>query len=162
MRPSPGQGTLSSATRARLSRMRRRLSIPPLERYVLTVIFAGAACVALALVSKQERLRDVAHPEVALLAAAVLVGEFVPLKVVRRGVEGEVTTSTTFAFALLLVAGLEPAMLALVGASFLADALRGKQLLKVLFNSCQYALTMMVTGLTLHALTTAAEELRDA
>src|ERR671926_284773 len=103
--------------------MRRRLTIPPLERYVLAVIVAGAACLAVTLASPGYRLADVLQPEVGLFTISVLIGELVPLKVVRRGVEGEVTTSTTFAFAMLLVAGLEPAMISLVVASFIADGI---------------------------------------
>jgi diguanylate cyclase (GGDEF)-like protein len=132
--------------------MRSRLTIPPLERYVLAVILAGVACLV-ATLSLGSHLPSLITLEVALFAACALVGELIPLKVVTRGVEGEVTTSTTFAFATLLAAGPEPAIIALVAASFIADAVRGKALQKILFNSCQYAVTMTATALTLELLT---------
>jgi diguanylate cyclase (GGDEF)-like protein len=132
--------------------MGSRLSFPPLERYVLAVLLAGVACLV-ATLSTGASFEALLSPQVLLFAGCALVGELVPLKVVTRGVEGEVTTSTTFAFATLLAAGTEPAILALVGASFLADALRGKALQKILFNGCQYAVTMTATAVTLHQLT---------
>jgi diguanylate cyclase (GGDEF)-like protein len=133
--------------------MRSRLSIPPLERYVLAVIVAGATSLALTIQFDAAALPALFTREVLLFAGCALVGELVPLKVVTRGIEGEVTTSTTFAFATLLAAGPGPAIVVLVAASFLADGLRRKAPLKLLFNGCQYALTMGLTALTLHALT---------
>jgi diguanylate cyclase (GGDEF)-like protein len=133
--------------------MRLRISIPPLERYVLTVVFAGATALALTVSLNSDALHSLGTREVLLFAGCALIGELVPLKVVTRGVEGEVTTSTTFAFATLLAAGPGPAMVVLVGGSFVADGLRGKAPLKLLFNGCQYALTMSLTAVTLHALT---------
>jgi hypothetical protein len=47
-----------------------------------------------------------------LLGLGVLLGELLPLKIPRRGEHEELTVSTTFAFALLLVAGLGPAVAA--------------------------------------------------
>jgi diguanylate cyclase (GGDEF)-like protein len=133
--------------------MLRRLSIPPLERYVLAVIVAGSACLAVTLAGTGSTIGELLRPEVATLALCAMVGELVPLKVVTRGVEGEVTTSTTFALAILIAAGLEPAVLALVVASFISDLLRGKAPLKAIFNGCQYALSMTATWLVLNALT---------
>jgi diguanylate cyclase (GGDEF)-like protein len=133
--------------------MRRvRLFLPPLERYVLAVVFAGAAALALSLWLNADGLHSLGTREVLLFAACAFAGELVPLKVVTRGVEGEVTTSTTFAFATLLAAGPGPALVVLCGASFLADGLRRKAPLKMLFNGCQYALTMSVTAVVVHSL----------
>ena len=44
-------------------------------------------------------------PELALFAVCAVVGELVPLKVHTRGSEGEVTTSTCFALAMMLAGG---------------------------------------------------------
>jgi diguanylate cyclase (GGDEF)-like protein len=133
--------------------MRLRLAIPPLEAYVLAVIAAGVACIVGTVILADGALHMLLDREVALFAACALVGELIPLKVVTRGVEGEVTTSTTFAFATLLAAGPAPALIALVVASFVADLLRGKALQKVLFNACQYAITMAATAIVLQLLT---------
>jgi diguanylate cyclase (GGDEF)-like protein len=85
---------------------------------------------------------------VALLAAAVVAGEFAGIKVRLQGEEGEVTPSTTFAFALLLVAGAAGAVI-VVGACVLADALRRKPPVKVAFNAGQYALSLGAAVLVL-------------
>src|SRR5215212_5217620 len=122
--------------------MRRRLTIPPLERYVLAVIVCGLAALAATLYLSDGSLHHLPTREVLLFGACALIGELVPLKVVTRGVEGEVTTSTTFAFATLLAAGPAAAIIVRVGASFLADGVRRKAPIKLLFNGCQYALTM--------------------
>ena len=98
-------------------------------------------------------LTRLASPEILFFAGCALIGELVPLKVVTRGVEGEVTTSTTFAFAAMLVAGPACAFVALVGASFAADAMRGKAPTKLLFNSSQYAITITAAAVALHFLT---------
>jgi diguanylate cyclase (GGDEF)-like protein len=133
--------------------MRSRFAIPPLERYVLAVILAGTGALAAVLLRDSDALPLLFTTEVALFACCALIGELVPLKVVTRGIEGEVTTSTTFAFATLLAAGPAPAMVVLVAASFVADGLRRKAPLKLLFNGCQYAITMALTALTVHLLT---------
>ena len=70
-----------------------------------------------------------------LFAACAFAGELISLKVVTRGAEGEVTTSTTFAFAALLAAGPACAVVALICASFAADVIQRKAPLKLLFNA---------------------------
>src|SRR3954447_22943169 len=127
--------------------------LPPLQPYIAAVIFAGTLCGVGVFVLDGTSLTRLASPEILFFAACALIGELVPLKVVTRGVEGEVTTSTTFAFAAMLVAGPACAFVALVGASFAADAMRGKAPTKLLFNSCQYAITLTASGLALHLLT---------
>ncbi len=62
-------------------------------------------CAAASSLLRRDQLHRLLTPEILLFAACALIGELVPLKVVTRGVEGEVTTSTTFAFAAMLVAG---------------------------------------------------------
>ena len=76
-----------------------------------------------------------------------------PLKVVTRGVEGEVTTSGTFAFATLLVAGPACAIAAFGGASFAADVCHRKPPVKLLFNGCQYVISVAASALVLELFT---------
>ena len=83
-----------------LARVKR---IDSVDRYVSAVIFTGALCTAALFVFDAGELHLVLTPEVALFMLCALVGDFVPLKVFTRGAEGEVTTSTTFAFAILLI-----------------------------------------------------------
>jgi diguanylate cyclase (GGDEF)-like protein len=127
--------------------------IPPFQAYIgLVIVLAIASCGVVFAVDGMH-LSRLFSAEIALFTAGALAGEFVPLKVVTRGAEGEVGTSGTFAFATLLVAGPACAVAALVGATLLADALRRKSLVKLLFNSGQYAITIAVTGFLLQLLT---------
>jgi predicted signal transduction protein with EAL and GGDEF domain len=127
--------------------------LPPLQLYLAGVIALGTLCGAAVFLVDGESLTRLARPEILFFAGCALIGELVPLKVVTRGVEGEVTTSTTFTFAALLVGGPACAFVALVGASFAADAMRGKAPTKLLFNGCQYAITLTAAAVTLHLLT---------
>ena len=128
-----------------------RLSL--LEGYVGAVIGLGVLCCATVLAVDGANLDGLFTPEVLVFAACAFVGELFPLKVVTRGVEGEVSTSTTFAFAALITAGPACAVLALVAASLAADGLRRKPPTKLLFNASQYAVTLTVAAFVLHALT---------
>jgi diguanylate cyclase (GGDEF)-like protein len=147
---APGQGTLFP-----FPPMPRtfRTKLDPLQAYVWAVIAFGAACCLAVLALDGANLARLFTPEIALFATCALIGELAPLKVVTRGVEGEVTTSTTFAFATLLDAGPACAVIALVGASFIADGLRRKPLTKLLFNGCQYAITVTAAAFVLGVLT---------
>ena len=127
--------------------------IAPLQAYVIAVIGLGALCCAGVFALDGHNLPRLISPELLVFAICALIGEFVPLKVVMRGVEGEVTTSTTFAFAALLVGGPACAVVALVGASFVADGVRRKAPTKVLFNGCQYAVTLTISAAALAVLT---------
>jgi diguanylate cyclase (GGDEF)-like protein len=127
--------------------------LPPLQAYVWTVIIVGALCGVGVFALDGHSLSRLLTPEIIFFAGCALIGELVPLKVVTRGVEGEVTTSTTFTFATLLVAGPACAFVALVGASFAADAMRRKAPSKLLFNGCQYAITLTAAAVALHFLT---------
>ena len=127
--------------------------LPPLQAYVAAVIGAGALCGIVVLGLDGSSLSRLLTPEVMFFFACAFVGELVPLNVVTRGVEGEVTTSTTFTFAMLLAAGPACAFVALVGSSVLADLIKGKAPTKLLFNCCQYAITITAAAVVLGALT---------
>ncbi|HEX8099306.1 MAG TPA: HAMP domain-containing sensor histidine kinase, partial [Actinomycetota bacterium] len=88
----------------------------------------------------------------AVLAVAVLVGELFPIKVRRGQVVDEITTSTTFAFALMLGWGTAAGIAVLIASSALGDTLQRKPWLKVAFNASQYALSLGVAGLAFYGL----------
>ena len=92
-------------------------------------------------------------PELGLFALCALVGELVPLKVHTRGAEGEVTTSTCFALALLLAGGPAVAVTGLIAASVIADVINGKQARKIAFNAAQYTVSVSAASLVLVTLT---------
>ena len=91
------------------------------RRYCGAVAFAGGVLlIGIALDSSASRF-DQERTVAILLAAGVLLGELLPLKIPRRGEHEELTVSTSFAFALLLLAGLWPAVAAQSVASVVED-----------------------------------------
>jgi diguanylate cyclase (GGDEF)-like protein len=92
------------------------------------------------------------EPELLLFAACALLGELLPLKVYTRGAEGETTTSTTFAVALLIAGGVEAALAGLLFATLVADIVRRKPAHKIAFNMAQYAISVAAAGLVLSLL----------
>ena len=96
-----------------------------------------------------------------LLAVAVLIGEMFPIKVRRDGVVDEVTTSTTFAFALMLGWGTASGIAALIVASAIGDLRQRKSLLRVAFNASQYAVSLGIAGLLYYGLGGAGNALSD-
>jgi diguanylate cyclase (GGDEF)-like protein len=92
--------------------------------------------------------------ELLVFALCALLGELVPLKVYTRGAEGETTTSTTFALALLIAGGVEAALVGLLLANLIADLLRRKPAHKIAFNMAQYAISVLAAALVLDALAT--------
>ena len=131
--------------------MRRRPQ--PLDLYVTAVVALGAACAALVLGTGYGTLHRLLTPELALFAMCALAGELVPMKVHTRGSEGEVTTSTCFALALMLAGGPAVALAGLLTASIVADTLNGKTPKKIAFNAAQYAISVSVASLVLVTLT---------
>jgi diguanylate cyclase (GGDEF)-like protein len=127
--------------------------LPPLQAYVAGVISLGVFCCVAVFALDSDGLTRLLTPEVLLFAACAFAGELISLKVVTRGSEGEVTTSTTFAFAALLVAGPACALVALITASFAADTIQRKGPTRLLFNASQYVITLTASALVLHALT---------
>jgi diguanylate cyclase (GGDEF)-like protein len=123
--------------------------VAPVHRYCGAVALAGGVLlVVLALASDGDRVRD-ARTVSALLAVGVLLGELLPLKIPRRGEHEELTVSTTFAFALLLVAGLFPAVAAQAAASVVQDVASRKPVWRIAFNIGQYALSLGAASLVL-------------
>jgi diguanylate cyclase (GGDEF)-like protein len=86
-----------------------------------------------------------------IFAAFVTFGELYPLRIPRGDAEGAITTSTTFAFAILLAFGTAPAVLVLTLASAMADITDRRIWWKVLFNIAQYTLALSAAGLVLNA-----------
>jgi diguanylate cyclase (GGDEF)-like protein len=121
----------------------------PIDLYVALVVAIGSACAALVLGTGIDSLHRLLEPELALFALCALVGELVPLKVHTRGSEGEVTTSTCFALALMLAGGPAVALAGLVGASIVADTINGKPVKKIAFNAAQYSVSVTVASLVL-------------
>jgi signal transduction histidine kinase len=134
----------------------------PARNYVAAVIVAGLVALAAAAtfgtwsgISRNPGL-------FVLLVLMVAAGELLPITIPRRDDVEELTTSTTFAFALVLAIGTAPAVVTLAGASLLADATHRKVWWKAMFNLAQYSLAIGAAALAYHVLGgTEALELSD-
>ena len=139
--------------------MERRLGVPDFlrraarggfEAYGAGVSIAGAL-VATALIVTGESV-PVGDWRFWLVALLVLAGELIPIDVPRRDGVDRVAISTAFAFAILLLFGLLPAIVAYAAASALADVRARLSALKVAFNAGQYALSLAAAALVLSLL----------
>jgi len=98
------------------------------------------------------------HPYTfASLAAGVLLGEMLPVKIPRGGNDEEITLSTSFSIALLLAGGLGPALIAQGTASAIQDYHAGKPGWRIRFNVAQYALSMSGAILVMRAVGATAQ-----
>jgi diguanylate cyclase (GGDEF)-like protein len=110
--------------------------------YVAAVVAAGLFAVAVS-VGGAFDLGFLEAPEFWVFAALTFLGELWPMKVRRRDEGGVVTTSSTFAFAILLTSGLFAAVLAQGLATLCADALHRKGTIRSSFNAGQYVVSLV-------------------
>ncbi len=122
-------------------------------RHYCEAIFV-LACAAVVSLSGQMNLGYIgAHPYTfAVLAAGVLMGEMLPVKIPRRDHDGEIVLSTAFSMALLLAGGLGPALIAQGASSIVQDATAHKPWWRVRFNLGQYTLSMVAAFLVMRLL----------
>src|SRR5215208_8076443 len=124
---------------------------PTLRRYLAAVSAAGlVTLVALVAISPGGLIAN-PTPALLLLAVLVVLGEVFPIKL--PGGDGEFTTSTTFAFALLITGGCEKAMIALAAGSAITDLLRRRSAWRAAFNIAQYTLALTAAGTVVQLLT---------
>jgi len=126
--------------------------------YVSAVIALGGVSAAWLLLKTPVPYGEFVSPVILIFTLCSIVGEAVPLKVFRGNMEGELSTSTTFAVATMLWAGPAVAFLALAGANIVADVLRGKPLHRIAFNMGQYAISLLVSGAALSLTTSLPHE----
>ena len=129
----------------------RRLA-SPLQRYVAIVSIASVSALALLVVLDGRHL--VGEIDLALICLSLLAvgGEFVRIRVFRRGAEGEITLSTAFSFAVLLAGGALAGCIVLGTASAAADLAARKPASRVWFNAAQYVLSMAAAAIALAVL----------
>ena len=128
----------------------------PVHRYVAVVCALGLAVLAAVVGSTFHELMEAAPGFVVFFGPLVMLGELLPIRVMRRDGEEEITVSTTFAFALLLTSGAAAALLSLTAASLLADTVRRKPLWKVAFNVAQFSLSIGAAAIVMRTLGVAA------
>src|SRR4051812_18768871 len=124
---------------------------PPLRRYLAAVTGLGLLALVALIAWFGDGSLVAANASLPLLCLLVVVGEIFPIKL--PGGEGEFTVSTTFAFAVLLVAGPMPAALAVALGSAATDCLRGRSIWRAAFNVAQYTLALSAAGAVVLALT---------
>jgi diguanylate cyclase (GGDEF)-like protein len=120
-----------------------------LGAYVAVVVAAGAVAMALDARLAADTLVDRLDAQVLCLALLALAGEFVTIRVFRRGSEGEITLSTAFAFAVLLAGGALAAAVTLALASIAADLHARKPTLRAAFNAAQYVVAISLAALVI-------------
>jgi diguanylate cyclase (GGDEF)-like protein len=121
----------------------------PLYRYLLAVAALGASVlVALSIVHLDELLDP--SGLCLVLAMFVVLGEMLPIQLPRR--DTEITTSTTFAFAIVLSFGTTAAVVAQAIGSLITDVVRRRSPWRSAFNVGQYTLSFAAAGMVLSAL----------
>jgi diguanylate cyclase (GGDEF)-like protein len=117
-----------------------RVRLSAVSVYVLAITVAGGAWL-LALAWLEHR-SDPLSLKLLVLGPLAILGELFPISVRWQGETDEITTSSSFTFALLLWAGLVPAVVAQTAASLIGDAVRRKPFWKAGFNAAQYAIAL--------------------
>ena len=143
---------------ARLAQL-RPFGLETIQLYVGMVALAGAVMIGLLILGHRYHMNVVAPGVMwpaglrkVMFAVFVLLAELLPVTVPRGNDTEEITTSTTFAFGLVLGWGVGWGVSSLVGATIIADIVRRKPLRKIFFNAGQYALAIAGAGLVYTAL----------
>ena len=89
---------------------------------------------------------------IALFAGFVVVGELLVVPIRHRGTVRELTATNTFAYALVLLAGPAIGVVALGLGSVVADLVRRKTPVKIVFNAAQWAIALTAGGAVTFAL----------
>jgi diguanylate cyclase (GGDEF)-like protein len=124
---------------------------PPHRPFVAAVSAIGLTLLAVVAVTQAADVVDRADTLFVLLAVSILIAELFPVELPDG--DGEVSFSTTFAFALLLTDGTAAVVLVHALALALADAVRRRPLERLVFNVAQYAICWAAAGTLLNVLT---------
>ena len=127
------------------------MSTTPHRPFVAAVSIAGLALLAAFAVADAAGVVEQADGLLVLLAVAILVAELFPVEIPDG--DGEVSFSTTFAFALLLTDGVAAVVIVHALALAIAEAVRRRPFERLVFNVAQYAICWAVAGGVLVALT---------
>jgi len=124
---------------------------PPHRPFVTAVSTVGLVLLAAFVLLDGTEVVDDADGLFWLLALAILVAELFPVEIPDG--DGEVSFSTTFAFALLLTDGVAAVVIVHALALAIADGVRRRPFERLVFNVAQYAICWAVAGGLLYALT---------
>ena len=124
------------------------------RRFVLAVVVSGWTALAVTLGASAGTVLSPRSAAVCIvLSLLVLAAELRPITIVRGDMRDEITVSTSFALALVVVGPLWLSMSAQVAAVALQDARARKDGMKLVFNVAQHALTILAARATYAALT---------
>jgi diguanylate cyclase (GGDEF)-like protein len=127
-------------------------SVPrALRRYIASVVLAGWTAAAIVFAGAHRFHADRGAVMLVLVGAAILA-ELAPIRIPFRGGVQDVSVSTTFVFALVLLRNLPAALAAQVAASVLSDLVGRKPWWKQAFNASQYAISVTAAGAVYDAL----------
>ncbi len=112
--------------------------------FVAAVSIAGLALLAVFAVTGAADVVEGADGLLVLLAVAILVAELFPVEIPDG--DGEVSFSTTFAFALLLTDGVAAVVIVHALALAIAEAVRRRPFERLVFNVAQYAICWALAG----------------
>src|SRR3954454_24788064 len=98
----------------------------PLTRYLTVVSALGVLLIAGTAALGGDSLIEFGGLQHWIFAIGLIVGECVPMRIVHDGSEGEITTSSTFAMAVLFSAGAPAAIIGLPLAALGGDVRRGQ------------------------------------
>jgi diguanylate cyclase (GGDEF)-like protein len=124
-----------------------------LRRFVLLVCGLALVCVGVLAACSDYASWHRHLPAALALGALVVVGELRPILVPRTDATEELTLSTGFALALVLVGALWMAVLVMCLAVLIEDTRTGKAGIKVAYNVAQSALILTAAGLVFGAMT---------
>ena len=127
------------------------VSKPSHQPFVATVSAVGLAVLAAFALLDGADVIEQADGLLVLLAAAILVAELFPVEIPDG--DGEVSFSTTFAFALLLTDGVAAVVIVHAITLAIAEAVRRRPLERLVFNVAQYTICWAVAGGLLVVLT---------
>jgi len=122
--------------------------IRPIHWYVAVVSVAGVGLVVALAFSRGIAPVAEAPGEFWLFAFFLFLGELLPVRVPRRDEDEEITTSGTFAYAMILAFGPAATAIAHVVATLTCELFRRKPWWKALFNAAQYAIAVVAAGYT--------------
>ncbi len=132
--------------------------LSPFQIYVTFVVTAGLACLAWTIGTQTVDLVGHAPMLLWVLLGCVIVAELLPINVILRGQEGELLTSTAFAFATMIAFGPGAAVPALALGGLIGDLARRKTFTRALFNVGQYSIALTVAGLAMTLVTDVPRE----
>ncbi len=138
-------------TDSRRGGARRQFLTPPLRLLAFLTVIAilGLGAIVLAAVSTpwSEFGAEIQLWPTLVLSFAAVSGELKPIRLPRVNWEGRtLSTSAPFVLALIAFAGVGPAVVVQAIASVADDVLNRRDLKKSLFNSSQYALSVLAAG----------------